>query len=292
MRFVTLFLCLGLLCGGCSIFSSLPSKLLGKKQAQIDKIDKKVDTNQDKQLEASKSYVWGVQYSLGLSPNKNSDKYVGLAYDLAQKSLQITGNPSVESANVFKQIVEKAASTNKIENLESERLLASRDLAIAELQAQYNRLQADKSAAEDRYKEVAKENSKYGDIFVRARRYFMIVVWGLGIMFVLRIVSAVLPPPYNLLGAAPDAILGGMFRVGSKILTHAPAAAAVVGKEAHEISEKTLTSVVKALQLAKESDNSGLIAEVLAPHLNEHGDDQTRSKINSIKMDLKNKGII
>lgn len=289
MRFVTLFLCLGLLCGGCSIFSSLPSKLLGKKQAQIDKIDKKADANEQKQLEAAKGFTWGANYSLSLSPNRNSDPYIGLAYDMTGRALQITGNPSVEEAKVFKDIVVKSTSTNRQDQLDAERLLASKDLAIIELQSKYNKLQADKEVAEEKYKEAAKEGSRLGDIYASVRRWFMIFVYGVIAIFVIRIIAIFVPPPYSALMRLPELFFGGLFKIGTKLMPDVKRVAGVVSEETHQLSEATLTAVIHAIQQAKDTDASGLIAEALEPHLKDKtSDDSTRIKINEIKTKLKN----
>ena len=261
---------------------SLPSVKLDKQEAKINKAEKKLDDNQKSAQLASAAYVWGAHYALSKDPEPNP--YTSVAYDLTGKSLVITGNPTMKDANDFKKIVDKVTSTNLVENKEGIGLLNIKDKEIERLQGVNQKLLKDIDAAEEKYKKIAEENAGYANIAVRIKRILYWLVFIFGGLFLLRFFAVFIPPPYNTLGLIPDFIFGGLFRAGSKILPASLEAAKVVGRESYEVSEKTLTQLVQAIQEAKRNPS---VKEALDPLLKDATQEETRMKIIEAKAKLK-----
>jgi hypothetical protein len=238
----------------------------------VEKAKVALAKNKDDQVDHSKGYFWGSGYSLSQVTNPSPE--VKVAKDLNDKGLAIVGPPSIQEINDFKSIVDRLLSDNEKVRIGAQNDLKVKDGEIISLQVQVAGLEKKIDQKEQERKEIAAENAKYANTWVNIKRVFY---WGLWIcvgVMVLRVVCAVVPPPYNSIGYAVDFIFGGLGRIIFGIFSKAKDAAGVVSKQTYDLSQAALIDVVGAINEIKR-DKPDLFQTVLKPRLDNHTDKDT-----------------
>ena len=191
---------------------------------------KDISKKEDSLSEKSKAYVFAADFSLGLETNFSI--FSSTAKDFTGRSLLITGNPSTEEALALKKIVYDLTSTNELLITEGKKNLAAKDKEVIGLEKQVNVLNDKLEKKEEKFKEIANENSILANKWSRMWFWIKMVTFVLVGGFILSVISSILPPPYNsivALVAMPIGIITRFF-IG---------AIPKVGEFAHTVSKTT-----------------------------------------------------
>ena len=238
----------------------------------VEKSKIALDKNRDDQIDKSKGYFWGSGYSLSQITNPPAE--VKVAKDLNDKGMAIVGPPSIQEINEFKSIVDRLLSDNEKIRAEAQLDLRAKDGEIISLQSRLVGLEKKVEEKESERKEIAAENAKYANTWVNIKRIFYWGLWiAIGVM-VLRVVCAVVPPPYNSIGYAVDFVFGGIGKIIFGVFSKAKEAAGVVSKQTYDLSQAALVDVVGAINEIKRGDPE-LFETVLKPKLDNHTDKDT-----------------
>lgn len=256
------------------------SKFL-KQEKEIDKTQQKIEAVHLNRDELSKGYVYGA--NLALEKETNNSPNINIAKEFTDKSLIITGLPNAQNAADFSQIVEGKLSTNKVENKYADELLRLKNKQIILLEKDVEKLTSKLEKQEEAFKEQAMQNAKDAQLIYNIRKWFRLAMFGFLGFIGIRIASLFIPalaPIGNIL----DFTVGGLFKIATKTLPKAKEAAGVVAKESYELSEKTLNSLVQAIQQARQNTD---VKTVLDPILKDVTDKETtRVKILDKKKEL------
>jgi len=257
------------------------------KQLKIEKTiataQDKIDKNQDNINQSSKGYVFGADYSLSLDPEPSP--YSAIAKDLTSRSLLLTGQPDLQTALFYQTLIKDLLSTNENIRAEAQIKLNKKDRENSLLQSENVSLKNKLTKIENEKDELARQFAKDAQLKFRIKQVFWWAIWIVGIMMLMHIISIVLPPPYNSIFSIVAGLLGLIIK---SILSFAPKAAnfaGVVGKQAYEVSEKTLKDVVLSIQEIKKSDPELFLK--IEPILKDNTDREvSRPKIQEIKQKL------
>ena len=259
-----------------------PFKKFISSKNKIQETEKKIDDKDSLRAQYSIGYVYGANRALQQDPEPS--KYVSLAKDLTEKSLIITGLPKPKEVADFQKIVDGSLSTNKIDNELAEKLLKKKDSEIISLYKDIDSLNRKLESQEKAFEKQAESNAKDAQLMVNIRRWIRIAGFTILGFIGIRIVSVFIPQLAPI-GMLIDILAGGMFKVFSKALPKAKEAAGLVTKETYDISEKTLSQLVDAIQTARQQNST--VKSVIDPILKDITDkDVTRPKILEVKKGL------
>jgi len=242
-----------------------------------------IEENRNKTDKKAIGFTYGADWSLSLDPEPS--RYSVTAKSMTERSLLSSGMPDIQTALEFQKIVQGLVSSNFFIQKEAKTQLYKKELEVSRLQSQSEMLEIKLGKAEDKAKVVAEANASL------ANKWSRLMIWGkliIGVVifgFVLRLVAAVLPPPYSGIGGIIDITFGSIFKLITRAMPKVKEYANVVGKETFDVSEKTLTSLVGAIQQARDKHLD--IKEKIDPILRDFTDKEiSRPKITEIKESL------
>lgn len=263
-----------------------------KSEKKVDTIKEKVEKNKDDTIDKAKIYIHGTSSALQLDPSPN--QYNKVASDLNKRSSLILGPPTLNDGLVMDKIVVGLLSTNEQVRAKSQKDLENKDKEIIFLQEKLKALEGKLENAEKEKDRIAKDNSVLASKWHKLVTWVKWIFWGglfiAGFLMLSQVLSTLLPPPYSSVFSILALILGGFGRFLFKIIPSAKSFANVVGKETHDLTEKTLTQVVKGVQelrkteIATEDIKEGSkVSDISDPILNKITDEATRMKILEVK---------
>ncbi|MEK6883571.1 MAG: hypothetical protein AABY22_28340 [Nanoarchaeota archaeon] len=242
----TLFV-ITLLLTGC--LGGRPIWRQNKSEKALENAKYQLENNRQKLSDKSIGFTYGADWSLALDPEPS--RYSIAAKDLTERSLLASGYPDIKTAFDFQRIAHGLVSSNYFSQKEAKVLLDRKDEEVVKLQAKAQYLETKVGEAEDKAKKVAEDNSVLASKYVKWVRLFWGLVWIAGIGFILSMVAKLLPPPYNYaLGIFPM-LIGGIFKIFHGLFPETKRFAAVVSKETNDIAEKTLSDIIKSVQIAR-----------------------------------------
>jgi len=270
-----------LLFSGC--FS--PSSKNNSAEKKVAEVKEKIERNQQDTIDKARGYVFATDTVLGMETNKSQFNKVGKMF--SERAVLTLGNPEMEVANQYKEIINALLSTNEVIKKRGETMLANKDAEVIELQSVIKGLEQKLEKAEEKRKEISAENASLADKWVRLITWIKWAVFSFIALFILRVVASVLPPPYNGALVIFDFIIGGLFKGVSKIFTQATSAAKLVEEKAFVASSNTLKQVVAGIQEARYNrPESELIKKHLDQILGETLDKESKIVIQDVKRDL------
>ncbi|MEK6879992.1 MAG: hypothetical protein AABY22_10310 [Nanoarchaeota archaeon] len=235
----------GLFCSSCQ---SPMFKWL-KTEKNVQETKQNISKNKDNTVDAAKGYIYGANYSLKLDPNPN--KYSEVAEKFTERATDVLGPPQLEEIIILKQIVNDLLSTNQSIIIRGEKELAEKDSQAINLQQENQELKEELTENEAKRDKVSFTNASLANKWVSIKRIFWWIVWAFIGITLLRIFSAIVPPPWNSVGFIVDYIFGGLIRGIFAILPKAKDTAKVVNQEYNT----TLSHIVEAIQEVKNKDN-------------------------------------
>lgn len=261
---------------GCAYWS--PASKQARIEAKLNKAEKSVDTNKDKQIEKAAGYISGTKTALSYETNKSPA--VRIAADLNEIAGTIIP-PSVSQVVEFKQIVEGLLSTNELIRANAEKKLDSKNAEIVGLQSKLIDLEKKLEKTEAKRDEIATENARMANIWFRIKQIGYWIAILCGILLISHVLSLVLPVPYNSIFGILSGLLGGAGKVVFGLAPAAKSFAGVVSEKSFNLLHATANDIVNAVQELKEKDKEAY--SKLKPLLEKHTDiDSTQPVIKKI----------
>lgn len=275
---------------------------------ELEKVDKakvELKKNEDARLEKGRDFVYGTGKALDQSTSP--DPEIRLAKLLNERALLTLGTPSSKDAIKLKQMVDDLLSVHEDIRKKGQAELERRDNDIASLEAKTRalerKLQVQEEKRDERFEEAALKAAKWDDenSFLNSinpfrdlakflKKLFFLVLFLLLICVGIK-VGALFFPPLAPFSAILDKLLGGIFKMGFRAVPAAKQAAGVVAAEAHEVSEKTLSAMVQAVQDLRYDHGPEVKTVVEKVLWNNHADDGTTEvKVREVKDALRKGG--
>lgn len=277
-RFAAPLVAVFLLISGCGT----PTQKNDKAEKRVETAKQAIAKNKDQQVEEAKGYVYAADRALSLDPNPSRFSTVGKM--MTERSLLTLGNPDFETVIQYQRIIDGLVSTNAALQRKAEAELAKKDNQVIELQGDKASLERKLGKAEDSRKELAEKYAGMASKWARLIFWIRFAIYGVIGVFIFRLIGVFVPPPYNSFFTIIDFIFGGIGRCLFKLLPKAKETAGVVAKEAYDISEKTLSAVVGAVQAARQNPD---VRNHIDPLLKDATDKEvTRPKIIDVKTNL------
>lgn len=260
-------------------------------QEKLDNSRAEIQKIEDSKSERSKEYVFAADYALGLDLEPSI--YGQVAKEMAERSLLTTGTPTLREANDFKEIVNNLVSTNSSNKSEGEIQLSRKDARTSILDDKSKAAGEKLEKAQDVFENVAAENAISAQKWEKLMFWIKTIIFSFGGLIVLSLALKVAPPPYNQIGNLLGYFVGGIFKVFAKVIPGTIEGAKVVAKESYDLSEKTLSDLVKGVQEIRHSQNAkaGVLSkqEIDNILLSKTSADSSRLKIIDVK---KENGIV
>lgn len=267
---------------GCASPAQKKEKLEAKKEAKQEQLS----TNKVAQVKQGAGMADAALHVIRKNPSPT------IYDDVATMSLE-TSLLAFQAADVmppsyeilkYRKMVDDLISTNAVIKAAASNQLQQVRATLAATEHREQTLSGELGKLQAKLDEVNAENAALATTWSRLKHLFWWIVWGVVGVFVIRLVAAVLPPPYNSFGFIVDHIIGFFAKGVFAIFSKAKDTAGVVAKDAYELSESTLKQVVEAVQQAR-SDKK--IAAVIDPILKDETDkNSTRLKITEVKKQL------
>lgn len=227
---------------GCVFFRN-PTKSFDKAVAKADKTQEQIEDNQTALNKQATKYNFAADDALKRDPQPN--KYNTLAEDYLTKSLAVTGSPSIEDIQYLQSMNENLLSTNQALQLKGLKQEQKFNAQVASLQEDNAELKDKLQAAQDKIVKVGKENSVYATRWTTLMKIFWGIIYVVAGVFIIRIVTAVLPPPYNTIGAVIDVPIGIIVQLVHTIFPGVKTVAKVVPQEFKQTTEQLVTAIQK-----------------------------------------------
>jgi cell division septum initiation protein DivIVA len=229
---------------GCALFRN-PFKSWTKAETKVETTQKQIETNQDSLTQEARNYIYGEHIALLMDPS--TSRYHEVETTLNDKALITLGNPTMEDVDKLQKMVSNLLSTNTQIVIKGEKQLADMDNEVKSLQEENNNLQSKLSSAEEKLIKVGTENSGLAQKWSNLVKIFWWVLYGIIAMVVIRVVTAILPPPYNSLGAIVSVPLGLISKFIHASVPQAQAVAGVVSKD-YQAATEQLINVLQELK--------------------------------------------
>ncbi len=282
--FLSLITCV--LLAGCALNPlnwGLPSKKAERAENRVVKTEKAIDQNKEDLHGKSVESVFAADLTLALDPDPN--RYSQVAKNFTGRSLLITGTPDLKVAKEYEGIVKGLISTNQLLVEKAEKALDAKDKDIYKLQAKTKILEETLEKKDTALRELAIKNGELANFKVLLFRYIKFAIYGIIFCFIASIITNHLPPPYNLLSAPFNVILGGAGKMVYGLFPKVREISGSVSTQAYQTSENTLKALVNSIEqirTKKPEVFSGHLEDVLKSVL----DRENREKVIDIKKEL------
>jgi len=300
--FGTSLLIVALMGTGCSTVTKYRTV---KELQRVEEAKQKLADNETARLEKGRDFAYGTGKALDKIVTPSPE--VKVAKVLNDRAMLTLGTPDSQTALRLQQMVDDLLSLNEELRKRGAADLAARDAAIAKLELKSKNLEHSVENAEDarddkfvtnanKASQWDEENSfinsinPFHDLWKFVKKMFVLLLI-VGLLGVLLKVLAMFFPALKPLSALVDVVLGGFGKAIFRLAPTAKAAAGVVSAEAHEVSEKTLTALVKTVQDMRYDHGDDVKQKVEASLYEHHSDDgTTEAKVRAIKDELRVKG--
>lgn len=263
------------------------------------KTEQKVDKNKEETVEKAKGWVHGTSKALQLDPAPN--KYSEVASDFNKRAELTLGPPQYQVSLEIDKIVNGLLSTNAQIKIDAQKSLDKKDSEIVGLQQELTGLQSKLDKIQKEKEELGLKNStlgqKWHNLVTWVKWIFWIVIIGIVLAVVSQILSIILPPPYSSIFSIIGLVFGGIGKLIFKIVPSSQKFAGTVDIKDYQLSEKTLSQVIHAIQQIRHTEitpeivspqlKSIKIADIIDPVLKDHLDkSDARAKVLEIKSKL------
>jgi len=267
-----------------------------KELAKVDKAKTQLVENQQERTDKGRDFVYGTKEALSRVPNPSPE--VKVAKVLNDRANLALGNPPVEEALKLQRMVDDLLSANAELQRNGQAELARREKDIVSLERRNLELEeklkkveeardekfisnANKAAKWDQENSFLNSINPFHDLWKFVKKLFFLALF-VGLLGVGLKVAALFFPALAPLSAVVDGVLGGVGRMIFRVAPKAREAAGVVGAEVHAVSEKTLATLVHAVQDIR-YDNGPAVKVLADKALRFHNDEDTEAKIRSVK---------
>jgi len=172
------------LIGGCSTWHPFTKQTsvdkLAEQSKKIDAVKSQLSMNSAEKAYAASTFAAGTDRAL--SKVTNAPVEVRVAQEMNDRVLSILGNPYIDDQNKIKKIVDALTSQIEQVKMQGEKELAQRDIEVADLQVQRDKLKDNIKTKVDEYntlaEQVAHDNDKNKAVVDQCNSWF-----GLGAVF-------------------------------------------------------------------------------------------------------------
>ena len=216
---------------GCSS----PAKKAARDLAKVQAVQTAQAVNEGKAVAAARGQVYAVAKTLARETNQSA--VVALAAEFNDHALLTLGVPDFNEADFYRRQIDSLLSTNAVLQASARTALAEKDGTIVSLQSERDALQAKLVTAEKKEAKDYIEAAGYAGHWLTIKH---ILWWGaiiLAVLFLLRVASDVLPPPYNSVPLIVDHVVGSIAGWCMAAFPKAKAAAGVVESEAVKLGK-------------------------------------------------------
>lgn len=270
------------LTSGCALFRN-PFGDWTKATTKVEAVQKKIDKNEDANVAAAKTYVYATGLALQADPSTN--RFHTVETDLNSKAQVVLGPPTMEEVIYLQEMVKNLLHTNKSIILKGENQLADLDEAVVNLQEENEKLKNDLTTSQEKLVSVGLINTGYAAKWTSLVKIFWWGVYLVIAVFAIKILSAVLPPPYNTIVSIVAVPIGLVIKGIQGLFPEAKKAAGVVAASTYDNTKLALSHIVEALEDAKAKDPT--IVQALSPYLKETTSKEvTRPIITDVKREL------
>ena len=277
-RFISLVLVLSMLgLSGCALFNN-PFKSWQKAETKIAQVENKVATNQVATTKEGINYVYATKLALAADPATNN--YHKVETELNDKAIVVLGTPSMEDITKLNKMVNDLLSTNAQIIIQGDKELAAMDKKVTQLQQENSTLEGTLSKVEAKATAIATANAGLAQKWATVTKFFWWIVYGIIFFTVVRIVTAVLPPPYNSLSIIVSLPVSIITKLIHALVPEAQKIAGLVPVAYQTATENLITSIKQIKTDHPELHNE--ISTTVAANAN----DSTASVINDTKTKL------
>jgi hypothetical protein len=235
----------------CALFRN-PFKDWNKATDKQAQVEKKIEKNDDETVKKGINYVYANKLALDADPSTN--KYHHVESMMTDKALLTLGPPTMQDENAIRLMVSNLLSEDKAIILKGEKQLAEMDAKVIYLQEQNSKLQDSLAKAEQKVLEVGKTNSGLAQKWADLVRYFWYVIYIIIAGFVIKILAAVVPPPYNSIISIISLPLGLVIKGIKAFVPEATEAAGVIASKTYENTQLALKHVVESIEEHKKNN--------------------------------------
>lgn len=279
---ILIILCLVSVVSSCALFRN-PDKAWENATSKVETATKAIDKNDTAILEKGKGYVYGTKIALAADPSTN--KFHEVATILNDKAVETMGNPQLEEINSLRIMVANLLSDNTNLVVKGEKQLLSLDKKVIELQKENGLLQERLIRAEKKVIDVGTVNAGFASKWTSMIKIFWYAIYFIIAGFVIKIVAAVVPPPYNSIISIVSIPLGLVIKSIKSFVPEATKAAGVVTSEIYDNTKLALSHVVEAIEENKRDnpDSGANLAKYLKDVTSK---EVTRPVITAIKKEM------
>lgn len=267
----------------CALFRN-PDKSWNKATDKLNAASSAINRNTSDIVDAGKGYVYGTKIALAADPSTN--KFHEVATLLNDKAVETLGAPKIEEVDALRVLVSNLLSTNVALVAKGEKQLLTLDAKVIDLQNENLSLKKDLDKAEKKVIDIGTVNAGYASKWTSMIKIFWYAVYFVVTGFVIKIVAAVVPPPYNSIISIVSIPLGLIMKSIKAFVPEATKTAGVIAESTYNNTSLALKHVVEAIESHKK-DNP-VEAEKLGEYLKESTSKEvTRPIIYDIKKSLK-----
>lgn len=280
--FLTIFAIISSLLVGCALFRD-PTGSWNKATNKVEAVQSAINKNEDATTAAARTYVFATQEALNADPSTNRAHEV--ASDMNEKALVTLGPPSMQEVVYLKEMVKNLLATNTATILRGEEQLADLDAQVIKLQKENQKLQTNLEKAEAKVISVGTVNAGYASKWTAIVKVFWWIVYGFIAVIIIKVLSAVLPPPYNSIVSIIAVPIGLIIKGIQGCVPEAKKAAGVVAAGTYDNTKLALQNVIEAIEEAKR-DKPHIVQEIV-PYLKDATNKEiTRPLITDVKREM------
>lgn len=241
-KIIPILLIVMMIGGGCAVFRN-PTKSWDKAEAKVTTVEKKMSANQAQIIEQGKNYVYATSLALKADPSTN--KYHAVETQLNDKALATLGPPTMDQINKLEGMVSNLLSDNQKLVNKGEAQLLNFDKIVSDLQTQNELLQSELNSAQTKLEKVGSVNSDFAQKWNTLIKYVWYFIYLIIFVVAVKVLSAVLPPPYNSIVGIVAVPIGCIVKIIQSLIPEAKTTAGVVHQNYKTATEDLITIIQK-----------------------------------------------
>lgn len=267
---------------GCALFRN-PLASWQKAETKVEEKQKKIEANKDAVIEQGKNYVYATKLALQADPSTN--QYHAVETKLNDRAVATLGTPDIVEIVRLETLVKNLLSTNTAIIIKGEQQLAEQDSRVKNLQSERNELLGQLETAQTKLTKIGTENAGLAQKWANLVKVFWWIVYGFIFVIVIKILSAILPPPYNSIVSIISVPIGLIIKGIHGCIPEAKKVAGVVASQTYDTTKLALQHIVEAIEEAKVQKPD--VAKELVPFLKDATSKEiTRPLITEIKKEM------
>ena len=187
----------GIICistSGCLFFHN-PLKMFTKENNKVTALVGQVNTNSAEINSDLSGFVFSADATLRQNPSP--DKYNLVARDFTSSALKVTGTPTPSERIVYENTISNLLSDNKKLQENGQKVVEQENRDVAGLLSQRDYLNNKLQEANVKLEKIGIQNGTLAKDWIMVKRIFWGIIILIGFVFVVKIISCCVPPPYS-----------------------------------------------------------------------------------------------